>query len=314
MSDLYLDSTAIKCFLDCREAFRLRYIENLVAAEPSFHQAIGIAVHLAAETHNRGGSFEDGLRLAADELQKFPENLLNPYSQTRFRELAAELPSMVACYFDEIDNSDLEIIAIEEEWSYEYLPRVFLCGRKDKVGRRASGDYVLFDLKTASEIGKNWKAEFRGSMLRDFGLALYDWHESRILRVPSTVKVECLVKPYKTKEPRIEIFDLPEITAYRKRFEQQLAWVVNEIVHYHNYYKDQHPWPMAQGQCLTKYGPCEYLKVCCFGRSNKILSEYIPRTEHLEVRRQREVPADSALNEANQKGRERNHNWNKSHK
>lgn len=99
---LMLDASAIKTWLDCREQYRLRYMENRVSAVPSYHQSIGIALHLAAEVHNRGGSFETGLALAASELQKFPEDKLNPYQRQRFQELARELPSLVAAVFDNI--------------------------------------------------------------------------------------------------------------------------------------------------------------------------------------------------------------------
>jgi PD-(D/E)XK nuclease superfamily len=277
---LMLDASAIKTWLDCREQYRLRYIENRVSAEPSYNQWIGTAIHLAAEIHNRGGSFESGLALAAGKLAEFPESLLNPYKRQRFRELAAELPSMVAAYFDGVEVGT--VAAVEEEWSYDYLPGVTLCGRKDKVERDPA---VLFDLKTASEIGRSWHADFKASMLRDFGLALYDWHECRMGRPPETIKIECLVKPYKGSECRLEIFDLPEITAYRKRFEQQLQWVVTEIAHYHLHYAQQQPWPMAQEQCITKYGACEYLQGCNQGWNPKILANYTSREEHLNVRK-----------------------------
>jgi hypothetical protein len=281
MITLMLDASAIKTWLDCREQYRLRYIDNRVSIEPNYHQAFGIAVHLAAEIHNQGGTFETGLALAASKLQEFPEHLLNPYKRQRFRELAAELPSIVACYFDNVVVG--ELAAIEQEWSYEFLPGVVLCGRKDKVQANPA---VLFDLKTASEIGKSWRTDFRNQMLRDFGLALYDWHECRLGRPPETVKVECLVKPYRDKECRLEIFDLPEIVVYRKRFEQQLSWIVNEIKHYHDHYLEQHPWPQAQGQCITKYGPCEYLEGCNHGWTAKTLASYTKREEHLQIRAQ----------------------------
>lgn len=282
-TNLMLDASAIKNFLDCRELYRLRQVENRVAAEPSFHQAWGHAVHIGAETHNRGGSFEQGLKLAAEDLARFPEQLLNPYKQQRFRELAVELPSCVACYFDNVVVGN--VVVVEEEWSHEFKPGVMLCGRKDKVERDPA---VIFDLKTASEIGKTWHSDFRNQMLRDFGLALYDWHECQIGRPPETVKVECMVKPYRGKEPRMEIFDLPEITVYRQRFEQQLAWVVNEIVHYHNVYRYQQPWPMAQQNCSTKYGPCEYLPGCNGGWTAKTLVNFKNREEHLQLRMEKQ--------------------------
>lgn len=278
---LVLDASAIKTWLDCRELYRLRYIENRVSLEPSFHQTVGKAVHLAAQTHNMGGSFEQGLSLAATELQSFPEHLLNPYKRQRFQELAVELPSMVACYFDNVEVGN--VIACEEEWSHEILPGITLAGRKDKV---ETAPRVLFDLKTASEIGKTWAADFKGSMLRDFGIALYDWHECQIGRTPETIKVECLVKPYKGKECRLEIFNLPEITQYRARFAQQLEWIVREIKHYHDHYSKVKPWPMStQNMCVTKYGPCEYLEGCNKGWTPKVLAGFTERVEHLEIRK-----------------------------
>lgn len=170
---------------------------------------------------------------------------------------------------------------IEYEWKHEFLPNLFLCGRID----RAEVGPVLFDLKTASEIGKTWHSDFRNLMLRDFGLALYDWYLCQIGYTPQTVKVECLVKPYKEKETHMEIFNLPEITQYRKRFEQQLSWICHEILHYHNHYGEQQPWPMAQGQCITKYGPCEYIDGCLHGWTAKTLTGYTIRQEHLMIKR-----------------------------
>jgi PD-(D/E)XK nuclease superfamily len=281
---LYLDASAIKCWLDCREQYRLRYVENRVSLEPSFHQSLGVAIHLAAETHNRGGSFEEGLALAATKLQEFPEYLLNPDKRQRFRELAVELPSMVACYFDSVEVGN--VISLEEEWAVEFIKDVYLCGRKDKVEDHPA---VIFDLKTASEIGRTWKSDFRNTMLRDFGVALYDWHECQIGRTPETIKIECLVKPYKGKECRLEIFNLPEITQYRKRFAQQLEWIVREIRHYHENYAATHPWPMAQGQCHTKYGVCEYLEGCNQGWTAKTLDKYTYREEHLNIRKESEL-------------------------
>ncbi len=203
------------------------------------------------------------------------------WQRQRFRELAQELPSLVAAYFDGVIVGNT--VAVEEEWSCEYISGVTLCGRKDKV---ETDPAVIFDLKTASEIGKTWHADFKNQMLRDFGLALYDWHECRLGRSPKTIKVECLVKPYRGSECRLEIFDLPEITVYRNRFEQQLQWIVTEIAHYHKYYLSQQPWPMAQGQCITKYGACEYLPGCNQGWNPKILTNYTNREEHLEMRKQ----------------------------
>ncbi|KKL82360.1 hypothetical protein LCGC14_1985590, partial [marine sediment metagenome] len=70
------------------------------------------------------------------------------------------------------------------------------------------------------------------------------------------------------------------------RFKQQLNWVVKEMVHYMRSYVKVKPWPMNYGpMCMTKYGPCDYLELCNYGNIPKYISEYKPREEHLEIRR-----------------------------
>ena len=280
MVDLLLDATAIKNFIACRERYRQLYIENRAPVTPSIHRAFGIAVHLAAEVHNKGGSYADGLRAACFSLACASLQSLagaSVHLQTKWRELAASLPDCVACYFDGVTVG--EVLAVEQEWSHQFMPGVYLCGRKDKV--QTDG---LYDLKTASEIGKTWKTDFRGQMLRDFGLALYDWHECRLGRAPKKVVVECIVKGYRGSMPRLEFFELTELPLYRKRFEQQLAWIVAEIYHYHQNYLEQKPWPMAQGECHTKYGQCEFLPICLHGEIPKVMENYGPRVEHLVLK------------------------------
>jgi hypothetical protein len=304
---LFLDSTAIDTWLTCRESYRQRYVENRVAAYPQLALAFGHSVHVAVEAFWKGATYEAALKLAAEDMCRLDENLLTPPDQQKWREMALMLCDLVACYFDGVEyEAGAEV---EREWQIPYLFKDCMhetvVTLRGKIDRYHCG--VLTDVKTASEIGRTWYSDYRSTLLRTFQFGLYDWYlrtaavrggftvsggierttpectaTDKSVEYPCAVKVECLVKPYKGKPARLEVFDLPEILVYRKRFDQQLAWVVTEIARYHEAYLEQRPWPMAGSQiCQGKFSACPYLKGCNSGWTPKILEGYTERKEHL---------------------------------
>lgn len=275
---IYLDSTAIETFLTCREAYRRRYIENIVPEHPSIHLAFGHAVHKAVEYWHKGWEYKKCLYFAAEEMEAVDENAFAPKDREKWQEMALSLPAMVAVYCDGVEpqlNAE-----IEQEWMFEtslFPGLVTLCG---KIDRYADG--VLYDVKTASEIGRTWHHDYKQTLLRTFQFGLYDWYKRQTEDAPVAVKVECIVKPWKDKPCRLEVFDLPEILAYRTRFDQQLLWVVTEIQRYHERYLEHKPWPMAGSQiCQGKFSPCDYLPLCNQGDVPHVMDKYKQREEHL---------------------------------
>ena len=255
-------------------------------------------VDSATEYHiNRGLAHLDSLDIST----------LTVREQGKYNELINSLPDMLEVYYKEHDTLEIgNQELIEYEWLQPYMAGVFLCGKID----RFTCDKELFDLKTASEIGPNWKKRYKEEKLRDCGLALYDWY---LNPKPKSIGMEVLVKPYKDKPSRLEPIPLNEIIQYRDRFKQQLNWVVKEMVHYIKSYSSKRcvcydtaspypdkdcqsckgtgevlfkPWPMNYGpMCMTKYGPCDYLPLCNLGDTPKNLAKYKTREEHLNVRK-----------------------------
>jgi hypothetical protein len=191
--------------------------------------------------------------------------------------------------------------------------QVILCGRMDRLmaGPR------LVDVKTASEIsqqGVPWKQQYRQDKVLDLQFALYDWYLQQMCKcghdnprhagegigcleigcgcpkfqsmAPIEIYLEVLLKPYKSKAARYEKIPLNELItdSYRKRFRQQLAFKVSEIVHYHEHYLQQKPWPLAGGlACSSRYGTCAYQPICAWGESPKLMEKYKHREPHLEL-------------------------------
>jgi hypothetical protein len=283
---IYLDATAIDTFLACRESYRQRYLENRVQAEPSVHLAFGHAVHTAVEWWHKGETYNQVLMRAAVEMEKAQNEFggsLRPDLELKWRELGLALPECVAVYCDGVEPEPEAIL--EQEWETVYdleNPTVTLCGKIDRYNPITR---VLYDVKTASEIGRTWRADYKATLLRTFQFGLYDW-----CRTPDAVKIECIIKPYRGKPARLEVFDLPEILVYRKRFDQQLAWVVRDIAEYHEKYQLVKPWPMASSQiCQGKFQACPYIEICNKGESPKILDRYKKREEHLDIRKMAKV-------------------------
>jgi hypothetical protein len=278
----------IKCFSDCREQFRRRYIENIVPVKPSIAYVFGTAVHMAVETFWKGKDYRTAYNIGLTHLDSVDISTLTVREQGKYNELINALPDMLEVYHKGHKLSETSnVLMLEKEWSKVYLENVYLCG---KIDRFMLGGY-LFDLKTASEIGREWKKNYKAEKLRDCGLALYDWYLNKVSPplAPTQIAMEVLIKPYKDKPPRLEIIELNEIIQYRDRFKQQLNWAVKEMVHYMRTYPKAKPWPMNYGpMCMTKYGPCDYLRLCNYGDTQKNLAKYKPRVEHLEIRKKHE--------------------------
>lgn len=284
---IYLDSTALKAWSDCREFYRQNQLVNIVSIAPNIHYELGKAVHLAIERFWAGDSFEKALAAAGDITNLYPVKLLSSSDADTWKRLVDTLPDIVAKYFDSVEYEPAKLIKCESEWSLTYNDEVTLCGRLDRlmVGPR------LVDVKTASEINRGgvpWKQAYREEKLLDLQFQLYDYWLCKSGTPPIECYLEVILKPYKTKSARYERIDLPEVISdsYRKRFEQQLAWKVSEITHYIKNYSDQKPWPLAGGlACQNRYGECPYAVGCRWGWTPKVLEKFTTRTEHLELRK-----------------------------
>ena len=263
-------------------------MENIVLAKPNINYAFGTATHLSVEAFWRGKSYKQAYDIGLAHLDSLDISTLTVREQGKYNELINALPDMLEVYYKGHDKDEIkEVESIEMEWSQQAddwtdkTGMTILCGKLDRWMK----NYGLFDLKTASEIGREWKKNYKAEKLRDCGLALYDWYLCGIGTPPTQIAMEVLIKPYKDKPPRLELIELNEIIQYRDRFKQQLNWVVKEMVHYIRSYSKVKPWPMNYGpMCMTKYGPCDYLRLCNYGDTSKNLDKYKPREEHLKCR------------------------------
>lgn len=284
---LYLDASAIRDFLSCREYYRFKYVANRVPAKPSIHREYGIGLHKAVEAFWRGKSYTEALTIVMSYLKAVELPGITPVESGKWEEMLGYAPDMLGAYYTGMEQDTAAVEMIEQEWSEPLPSGIIVCGRIDLV---LSG--CLRDLKTATEIGKTWKRDYRELMLRDIGLGLYDWYLVRAGRAPANVVLDVLLKPSSgkfgaAKSARLERIELPELVTdgYRKRFDMQLRWIAREISEYHDRYMEVRPWPMdTQHSCSTKYSQCEYLPVCNYGRKEE--DKLVKRIEHLQIRKE----------------------------
>jgi hypothetical protein len=250
----------------------------------------GGAFHAGVEQFWRGEDYHTAMRVAMERMD-IDEMRLNMPERERLQEAREYLPDMLSCYFEEQEyrpermwaRPDSTPVAwVEHEWQLPCMGDAILCGKIDRV----EVGPILYDCKTASEIGKNWKHDYREMLLRDVQFQLYDFYLTSIGHPPIMSVVEVITKPYRGKPAKFHRIELPELASYRERFKQQLDWALKEMVHYVAKYREARPWPMAAATvCVGKYGPCDYLEGCNRGWNTKILAGFGPREEHLDVRK-----------------------------
>lgn len=294
---LYVDASSINTWLRCREMWRLRYLEGgqgIQPAKPAIPLITGGAFHSGVEIFWRGGSYEEAMAVAMADME-IDETLLSMPERERLQEAREYLPDMLECYFEKQEYAPEKLMllgmkrddtgpVVEYEWQHHPLVSgvlsidVMLCGKLDRV----EVGPIIYDCKTASEIGKNWKHDYRQMLLRDIQFQLYDYYLTSIGHPPIMNVVEVITKPYRGKPAKFHRIELPELASYRTRFRQQLDWALKEMVHYVAKYREARPWPMAAATvCVGKYGACDYLPGCNQGWNAKVLEGYGEREEHL---------------------------------
>lgn len=278
MSDvtLYVDATMLDDWGKCREFMRQRYVENRVPSEPAIALEVGTAFHLGVEAFWRGASYEVAMRDAMRHLNSLDQTHMPQRAQEKLQDALGFMPDMLACYLDNVTYKQPEEVEVNWQLKHSILP-VVLCGRIDRI---ESGP-VIYDAKTASDIGDAWKQNYKAELLMKWGFRLYDWYMVQSGKTPQLSVAEVVTKPYRSKPARFHRIELPEIAAYRLRTQQQLYWVLKEMLHYVTTYPNAQPWPMSPTACVSKYGPCEMIDGCLHGWSQKTLERYVTRKEHL---------------------------------
>lgn len=272
---LYVDATMLDDWGKCREFMRQRYMENRVPSEPAIALEVGTAFHLGIEAFWRGAGYEDAMRDAMRHLNSLDRTHMPLRSQEKLDEALGFLPDMLSVYFDNVTYKPVEAVEVNWQHKHPLLP-VMLCGRIDRYDAG-----VIYDAKTASDIGDSWKQNYKAELLMKWGFRLYDWYMVQSGKTPRLSVAEVVTKPYRSKPARFHRIELPEIAAYRLRTQQQLYWILKEMLHYVTTYPNAQPWPMSPTACVGKYGPCDYLNGCCNGWSQKTLERFTKRKEHL---------------------------------
>lgn len=296
---IFVDNSMLTLWLQCRENFRLTYLKHMGSAYIPIHRELGIAVHSGIERLWRGGQFTDALVLSTKYLAGISESRINSAEQKKWGELKAMVPAMLATYADTVDT-DIEKVQednhdnklLEFQWHLDEpfgIPEVTLVGRID----RCEVGPILVDTKTATEMdgfdemGKKvgWERSYRATMVKDGGLGLYDWWLRQIGVAPAMVALEVILKPSERygKKCRVVRLELPEVLAYRERFDMLLEFNLRELVNFVQQYHAMQPWPMNGSACSGKYGNCHFLAHCNVGINPRTQHLYSTKEEHLDL-------------------------------
>lgn len=211
--ELYVSHSQLSTYLLCSERFRLKYVKGLVPAHRNGDMVFGSAIHAAL------ASFHENLRVQGDALST--EALEGEFTRAFRTSTAGDVPvlwadddspdelekkgrALVARYAESRRN--LRVLAVEKPFKVApgRLPRAFkfehrLVGVIDLIEQDADGGVCITEIKTAGR-------KFDDVRLRyDLQLGLYAAAREE-LGIPSArLRFVVLLK---TKQPRIEIFDV----------------------------------------------------------------------------------------------------------
>lgn len=297
-----LDATAITAFRRCPEEFRQTYLCNRASAFVAIHREAGIAIHKGVEALWQQREFTEALAIQSKYMQQVPEERVHANDKRKWEELKAMAPTMLATYADSVDTSKDRLQQppaplppcpmLEFEWKYPGafgIEELTLCGRIDRV----EVGPVLVDTKTATEIDGydefnkkvGWERSYRASMVKEIGIGLYDWYLRQVGLAPAMTALECILKPSERygRKCRVVRLELPEVLAYRERFDMLLEHTCKEIFHYVKSYSQMAPWPMNGSACSGKFDNCHLLAACNLGINPRTEKLYREREEHLSI-------------------------------
>ncbi len=280
MDNFLADYSAMDTWLRCREEFRRRYIENLTEPiEQKLDMAFGGAIHAGIEEFWKG-NFENVFKASWARWKEIDRNkITDPRNMEKFTRLSNSINECLEIYLDKHSKSWENQDIVEEEI---VIPELGICGKPDHFHRG-----ILYDTKTATDMGGDWIKQKRLEQLRSAQYSIYELLLRHKGLSVEHIVIEVLVKPKGDKKARIIPLELDELLApsVKERFRQQLDWNLAEMRHYIENYKDVKPWPMASSQiCVGKYSPCTFVNNCIEGDTEKNLVKLVPRVEHLQCR------------------------------
>jgi len=174
--------SALAQFRNCRRAFELRNIQQLVPVQKEESHAFGTLIHGALELWHRDRELESVLAWIDAQ---FPNRIADADQKRNWHFARAMMCGYAMCYPQE----DFDIVALEQQFSGPIVnpdtgaaSRSFaLAGKVDAIVRtRETGEYFVLEHKTASVIDGN----YLDKLWMDFQITIYAHYVEQTMGIP----------------------------------------------------------------------------------------------------------------------------------
>ena len=275
---MIITHSSLSCFQQCRQKFKFRYIEGICPVTKSNALEFGSQMHLVLQH-----LFEciEAQQTKGDTQYEPKESVIDRLCQ--MVEIAdmeaidrAKLKGLIIGYVNkwyESDCQEYEIVDVEREFTCE-VDRFYhhrFVGKADGIVKRKSdGKYFILEHKTAAVVDNDYIAQKQ----IDSQTMTYAFFLSKSMGIEISgaihdilTKQKIRLKKGETEEQFCQrlIDDVAEDNFTRIFVEfgkQELADFVielnhatDDLCHCDSYYK-------CTGQCIGRYGACEYLPLC----------------------------------------------------
>lgn len=270
--------SSLECFKQCRQKYKHRYLDGICPVTKSNALEFGSQMHLVLQhlfecieaQQTKGDTEYEPKESVIDRLCQMVEIAdMDPIERAKLKGL---IIGYVNRYYDS-DCQEYEIIDVEREFRSKLTDffEVYFVGKVDGIVKRKSdGKYYILEHKTAAIVDNDYLSQKQIDS-QTMAYALYVM-ETMGIKVCGAIhdiitKQKIRLKKGETEEQfsqrliddvtddnfnRIVIeFDDCELG----NFGIELHHAVDDLVNCNSYYK-------CTGQCIGRYGACEYLPLC----------------------------------------------------
>lgn len=283
---MIITHSALECFKTCRRKFMHRYLKCIVPKQKSSSLEFGTAMHTALEkyfnnikdaqmTQFGNSSKENYINTICSDIDGFGLNKVD----------TAKLKGLIIGYITKYLDEDFEHFTVEQpekEFKVNTLcKQATFVGKIDVLVQDEFGKYYIIEHKTASIVDDAYIMQKEiDSQTMSYAVCIQELLGIKISGVVHDIIIKQKIKQKKSESEdefcQRLIDDVSSDNFERivvnldeeklKEFKEELIQSCVDLCNCNNYYK-------CTGNCLGRYGACEYMPLCIKGEDDNEVKE-----------------------------------------
>jgi CRISPR/Cas system-associated exonuclease Cas4 (RecB family) len=295
---MIITHSSLQCFQSCRQKYKLRYLDGIIPREKSDALDFGTHMHELLETYFKHIEANQTFQSNSDEDESIIGMLGSKADKMNLSPIeSAKLMGLMYGYqrkYYASDVNEFEVVDVEKEFSVTTpFEGVLIAGKADGILRsKSDGRYYILEHKTASNVDDAYIAQKDiDSQTMTYALCLEQEMGIEIYGVIHDIIIKQKIRQKKgeteeefcerlLEEVTDDNFERITVVFDRDRlaeFNDELLASCEDVKNCHRFYK-------CTGNCLGRFGACDYLPLCrAGGLVESVKNLYDTRHAHEEL-------------------------------